>query len=304
MKILMKTLLATSVLAFSNAAPVAAQQATPRKTVEAYEKLDNDLMAKQLAAFLKKRQKITIEPLPDVPGGAVQPLLINGKIVDPEQFPAVFRMTTGGTCTASLVGPSTIYFAAHCLGYNFQSIEFKTKSQTAQGICEQSPHYSYKGDQDDWALCLLNQKINVPLYESVDIRNTVRGGKDVLLTGYGCTKEGGKIDGRLRAGKAQSTDTPPGFVPEASTIFTDAKPYGDDGAILCPGDSGGPAFRLRAPRLNGPRSIVGVNSRTTYARGISLIAASASPNGKRFITDWAKRYNQKICGVNTGSNCR
>lgn len=278
--------------------------------VDAYEMLEQDLRDKQIESFLRKVREAEnsstgvprFVALPAVTDSLVEPLLINGRVVDPVEFPGVLRMITGGTCTATLVGPRTMYFAAHCMDYNYSRIEFMQNNTVIGGICEQAPGYQWSGDQDDWALCLMEKPIDIPGYESLDLDTAINIGEKVILSGYGCTERGGAAGTVLRIGESERISVPPELKPEQSTIFTRSKKF-EDGAILCPGDSGGPAFRM-GDTLSQKRSVVGVNSRTTYEFGVSLVAATASPRGNKFVRSWATKHNQKICGLNKSQGCR
>ena len=310
--------------------PAQAQQAQPRSMMEQYEKLETEALAQSISAFLEKNKDLKVnelsiklaqylkqrkalkivdvanESVPVMDGEVVEPLLINGDAVDTKYFPAVFRMITdqGETdCTATVIGPSTVFFAAHCLDHNYQEIEFASDSINAKGICEQAPGYVLGRGEDDWALCLLNKSVVLPKFETLLINQVVPIGKRVVLSGYGCTTIGGNTGTTLRIGIADTVERPNWLRAEESTIYVYA-PEVENGAILCPGDSGGPAYIFDTDSLNGKRWVIGSNSRTTYDARVSLISSSASPRGKDFINSWRKRYNQKICGVNLRTNCQ
>ena len=233
----------------------------------------------------------------------MQPQLINGTPVNPANFPAIFRMTTGGTCTATVVGPAAMLLAAHCVG-NLERIAFVAGDQTITGICEHAPGYQPPQNRsDDFTLCLLEREIRGFQYESIGIESVPAVGTTLVLTGYGCTFEGGSLDGLLRIGVSKAVDNPvASWTNEASTIFTRSDQNAGE-AILCPGDSGGPLFRSGAD-LGAARTVVGVNSRTTFEFGVSLFAATGSQAGRAFFLDWTNRHGQKICGVNLQLGCK
>jgi hypothetical protein len=251
---------------------------------------------------LMQSQKITFSALPDVPAPSNE-LLINGTPADPRFFPTILRMTTGGTCTAALVGEAALLTAAHCVPHG-ALIKFIVGAREVQGVCEQARGYHPQFNQsEDWALCLLEFPILGIKYETVDA-NVPAVGNSVVLTGYGCTSEGGPQDGILRIGRSITVDgQSTGLPAETSTIYTKSA-ISEGGAILCPGDSGGPLFVFTGNSFNDARSLVGVNSRTTFQFGVSLFAATGSRAGRQFFKDWAERHNQNICGVNTEQNCR
>jgi hypothetical protein len=227
--------------------------------------------------------------------------LINGLRVDPRFFPGIFRMTTGGTCTASVVGPATVLLAAHCVDHQ-APITFVAGGRRVVSICEQAPGWRRGNQSEDWALCLLQFRLSGFPYETINVSPMPPPGTQIILTGYGCTQQGGVADGILRIGVSRAAVRHPRLPEETSTLYTLSDSSAGE-AVLCPGDSGGPAF-LFSGGLNSARSIVGINSRTTYkTHGFSLFAATGSPAGKKFFEDWANQHSQVICGVNTTDNC-
>lgn len=80
---------------------------------------------------------------PDVPA------LINGNVVDRKDFPATIWI---GNCTASLVGPRTVYTAAHCVR---SSIAFSIGTDRFTASCVVAPEY--RGNPTaDYALCYVD----------------------------------------------------------------------------------------------------------------------------------------------------
>jgi Trypsin len=239
-----------------------------------------------------------LEPIDDIDGS-----LINGLPAAPRDFAAVIRMTTGGTCTAAIIGPATVLLAAHCVDHG-QQIRFKTGAGSVRGICDQTPGYRGGDKSQDWALCLLSNRVTGIIYETVNLGTSIGTGDEALLTGFGCRNEGGLAGQILLIGVSKIVTRPPSLRRETSTIYSHSN-IDSGGAILCPGDSGGPMFRLIEGTTDGKRLLEGVNSRTTYSAGFSLFAATSSRNGKAFVTDWAEANNQTICGLNlSGAMCK
>lgn len=239
-----------------------------------------------------------LEPIEDIDGS-----LINGLPAAPRDFAAVIRMTTGGTCTAAIIGPAAVLLAAHCVDHG-QQIRFKSAGGSVRGICDQTPGYRGGDKSQDWALCLLSNRVTGIPYETVNLGTPIGAGTEALLTGFGCRNQGGRAGQVLLIGVSKIVARPPNLRRETSTIYSHST-IDSGGAILCPGDSGGPMFRLLEGTTDGKRLLEGVNSRTTYSVGFSLFAATSSRNGKAFIADWAEANNQTICGLNlSGAMCK
>lgn len=250
---------------------------------------------------LEQNTLIQFEALPLVEATDVEPQLINGIPVNPEFFPAVFRMTTGGTCTATVVGPAAVLLAAHCVDH-LARISFITGEVSIAGICEQAPGFVSIDESEDWTMCLLEREISGFPYESVDLEVMPGVGDRLVLMGYGCTQRGGPLDGLLRIGVSQVVDKPTTWLRETSTLYTASDLSAGD-AVLCPGDSGGPLYRFTGG-FDDARQVVGVNSRTTFEFGISLFSATASPAGAAFLRGWVERHGQQVCGINMMEGCR
>ncbi len=227
----------------------------------------------------------------------------NGQVVDPRFFQAVLRMRTGGTCTASLVGPAVILIAAHCVDES-RRIVFAAGAAQVAGVCRIAPTYNPVRHHDDWALCLLERRVapGSLTFETVDTEARPPAGTSVALNGYGCTFRDGPLDGRLRIGFSTTANRPAGFRREPSAIYTKSD-VGQGEAFLCPGDSGGPLFVMNDD-TSGPRRIVGVNSRTTFEYGVSVFSATAAPTARAFIADFVDLTGAKICGVNLEIGCK
>ncbi|MCB1469469.1 MAG: trypsin-like serine protease, partial [Rhizobiaceae bacterium] len=212
------------------------------------------------------------ELAPDIPPGP-ETELINGTLVSSQQFPSVLRMVTGGTCTASLVGPASMILAAHCMP-NGARISFKIGTGTVTGKCIHNPGFQAGDWSKDIALCLLRHKVTNVTYETLAIGAVPSIGSTIHLSGYGCTQKGVRSDKKLRVGTTELVGRPNGVIGEANTIFTFSEVASGE-AVLCPGDSGGPAFFIPNGNLDGERKIVGVNSRTTYELGFGFLASVA-----------------------------
>lgn len=229
--------------------------------------------------------------------------LINGTIVDATFFPGVVRPVTDiGACTGSLLGPATLLIAAHCFSSDVSLISFAAAGRTSRALCEVAPGFD-SNRSDDWALCILEHRITGLTYETVNMTSVPGPGTEIMLTGYGCTAENQAPARRpLKAGMSKiiARSTAGG---DRSYIFSKSDREAGE-AILCPGDSGGPVFRLLGNTVSDRREIVAVNSRSNISLGLGLLSATASPAGVAFFRDWSARNEQTICGLNPAAGQR
>lgn len=255
-------------------------------------------------AALEAELGLSFGPIVNAETVTVDPLLMNGVEVDDRFFPAIFGKQRGSdnpTCTATLIGPGTILIAAHCVDDN-PRVRFVRDADVVRSLCVIAP--GWRGEVDngsDIALCLLERSIRGIPYERVSF-DLPRVGQIAHLTGYGCTEQGGERDGILRLGEAPIQNRPPGFRHSPGTLYTVASVAAGQ-AVLCPGDSGGPLY-VMGGTLDGPRSVIGVNSATTFDRGVSLFAALGAPANAAFIRSFAEARGQQICGVNLELGCK
>lgn len=216
--------------------------------------------------------------------------LINGEVADMKNFPASVK---AGGCTATVVGEKTIILASHCVS-NGGSTSFTTQGIKYTGKCTRAKAYS-NNNTADWALCLMDKKVEGVPYEHLNIDDgRVRVDDTLLLTGYGCTQSGGGGgDGKYRTGKSKVIRVPSG---SSNDIITKGN------AALCYGDSGGPAFSV--VEKTGERFVVAINSRgnistTSYLSSISTRVA------KDFLEEWSQKNNQRLCGMHADAvGCR
>lgn len=217
------------------------------------------------------------------------PVLINGSVVERKDYPAIIWI---GNCTATLVGPRTVATAAHCTG---SSVSFNVGSDKYTATCRKSTHYR-NNSTADYSFCYTNEVVeNVP-FDPINIDPTyVASGDWVLQTGFGCTKWGGRLDMKLRVGRSKVISVPSGTNNDITT-------GGEGSAVLCSGDSGGPAYGFNEDGTRG--LLISVNSRSNTTTR-SYLSALATAQGLQFINSFADEFDAKICGMHQDTaSCR
>lgn len=276
--------------------------------------------------------ELTFDSLPEVfPTGSTK--LVNGSlIVDLSAWEAILvaRLDAGSFCSATIIGPTVMLTAAHCLDAGFGNggdtvggrVNIGGTQYNLTG-CKMHDDYVAAPRQaldlprssEDFALCELDGEPQVTS-ETVVSSATVGRNSQLLMTGYGCTgirvvanalaydvsdRPGSE---RLRMGDSKI---------EAVNVKDHVLGGGQylrvrsvrDEPILCPGDSGGPALVGASLALQtGPtRRLVGVNSMVTaLPRGdrydfLSYMANLGTPAFDDFARKWTGDSRaRRICG--------
>lgn len=253
------------------------------------------------------------------------PMLRNGRVANTAEwlasFYAVFQTARGrAACTSALIGPRVMLTAAHCIPPN-GSVQFIYGPMAYRMACVAHGDWLSGADPSaDYALCqLLDDFIPPPgfQYETVDVAPMMAMvNKSIILTGFGCIGDAVKnspTDGKYRIGLNSVDETSSstsrkrdpryysGSGNQKNNLFTT-----DVGANVCPGDSGGPAFRRTAgggESQYGQRKIVGVNSRVFYrdpqrtTYGSSLISSTGTPSFTAWADKWLGDRGLDACGL-------
>jgi len=215
----------------------------------------------------------------------------------PTDWPASLYPKTGdGDCSATLVGPEVLLTAAHCVD-NGSTASFKLKGAPHTAICSQAESYANKTDiSADYALCRVSPAVAGIRFERVNgAQSLLTDGLEVLLTGFGCTKDNGTggNDGNYWIGTSNISEAPS----KSTNGFRTS-----GGAALCFGDSGAAAF----VQQDGDRRIViAVNSEIEPGAGgglgdTSRLGSVSSPAALAFFAKWSYAQGKpKFCGYNT-----
>lgn len=247
---------------------------------------------------------ISFQAVGELAQDSTGPRLGNAEVADPTEWRASFYSKSAGHgCTSTLIGPQTLLTAAHCVGAG-QDATIKVDGVTYVGACIHHPDYP-ADPSADYALCRMSRSVPDVPYESINTNpKALKVGMYLRLTGYGCISISGTgpVDNVYRVGNAPITALPGELPHEPNSIITTATVVED--AILCRGDSGGPAFI--ESDMSSARVVASVNSRVSPAQRRSYMSSLTSEKAMTWIKQWSDAaVEQRICGLsNALDGCR
>jgi V8-like Glu-specific endopeptidase len=175
---------------------------------------------------------------PEVEAPESTPQIWQGTDTEPCGWPSVVMVTGDGTlCSATLIHPKVVMFAAHCGDTNkvvrFGDSDVSAKTRQVE-YCKTNP--GYNGSQStDWAYCVLQQEVTeipfTPVGYGCEVQQYYYNGADIAIIGFG-NNTGDTGAGRKRWGWT--------YISNASGTRFDVG--GNNSETICSGDSGGPSM--------------------------------------------------------------
>lgn len=210
------------------------------------------------------------------------PSLINGRPAEKGEFPEAVYIAFGGSrCSGSIVGPQVLLSAAHCAS-NGTKGRFQTEDGTTYETEGCRRHPSYPGRDVDLLLCKITREVPVT---PASIGGDPQRGDDITIVGYGCVRPGGGggNDGILRVG-------------DAEVVGFSGHDIVSEGAGLCFGDSGGPAYVKLKDAFSEAHIQVSVNSKGNI-RDTNYTARTYDETATSWMKSWAESNSVDICGI-------
>jgi hypothetical protein len=214
--------------------------------------------------------------------------IVQGQLARPWQFREVLPLHVAGNsspagfnCTATVIGPRVVVFAAHCLrGATEGDVIFRRRARRVKVL--RSPKWAT--EYHDLAVGIAGRRFE--WLRPATVGGTAKNGDSLTMAGYGCAEWQKPPDGRLRYGTAKVLAVP--------WEYSDYMAELQGGAASCSGDSGGPSFLRRGHR----RLLYSVTSGGAPGNFKSYVARLDHPESRKFLSDVARTERVGICGVN------
>ncbi|NBT59578.1 S1 family peptidase [bacterium] len=202
-----------------------------------------------------------------------------------QNFPGIVMISSPQVCTATIVGPSTLLTAAHCVNQG-RPVTIQTSEGAKQSSDIVLLGSGVEGDPHDLALVYLSSPF-LSQQTILPVASGANPGDQVLVVGYGCaSSEAVNSTGIKRLGSNVVSDVND-FV-EVSTpgVQIRAVVGPENRAGVCFGDSGGPLLK----QVGGQWAVVGVaHGAYNEAPGqVSQFVNLNHPGNRAFLSQYIK----------------
>jgi hypothetical protein len=208
--------------------------------------------------------------------------IVGGKEKNRADFPtiAIFE-SPGKLCTAVLVGAQALLTAAHCTDADGNGTVTLFNNEVHPAECIPAPDL-------DLAICHLSTALEGILFERVGSASPLTVGQELFLAGFGCDD----VDNPTPVNPLRKGCT------KIVSLIGDAVRIGE-GAYLCGGDSGGPAY-LHLPGEPPSRVVAGINDNNFDLTNLTTEAA------QKLFEIWKESHPlAAICGFTPDAqSCR
>lgn len=159
-----------------------------------------------------------------------------------QAFPSVVAIKGQEICTGTIVGPSTVLTAAHCV---LKGIDFVV--ETPSGVLTPAEvrrlGTGSEGDSYDLALIYFSSPV-FSAEQIMPLASGIRPGDFVYLVGFGCTSSEAKLSTGIKRLGTNIVSDSNDFIEVSTPGFNISKIVGPENrAGLCFGDSGGPLIK-------------------------------------------------------------